>query len=211
MPEPVLTVTGLAAALPLENVDTDMIWPSISGSTLKRGDQARIAFHRLRFGPDGEELPDFVLNREPWRQARILVSGDNFGCGSSREMAVWALHEWGLRCIIAPRFGDIFYNNCCLNGLLPVRLDKDVIARLMHLASDPQTAMMTVDLERCIVSAGGTEYAFVIEERARRFLREGLDEIGMTLRYADTIMAFGKGYLAKHSWTGVSAQGLPNT
>jgi 3-isopropylmalate/(R)-2-methylmalate dehydratase small subunit len=208
MPEPVVIVNGLAAALPIENVDTDMIWPSTPGSTLKRGDQARIAFHRLRFDADGAELPEFVLNREPWRHARILVSGDNFGCGSSREMAVWALHEWGLRCVIAPRFGDIFYNNCCLNGLLPIRLDKDVVAHLMGLASDPVTATMTVDLTCCVVRAGGQDHPFAIEERARRCLLEGLDLIGMTLGYADTISAFGNSYFAKNSWTNGSAKSL---
>ena len=207
MAEPLNIVSGIAAPLPLENVDTDMIWPAVPGTTLKRGNQAWIAFNRLRFTPEGQEHPDFILNREPWRHAKILIAGDNFGCGSSREMAVWALHEWGLRCIIAPRFGDIFYNNCCLNGLLPVRLDVPLVQRLMALASNPASAAMTVDLRRCVVAAGGEEHCFAIEPRARRGLMEGLDAIGLTLAAKDRIAAFGATYLAERPWMAIPAHG----
>ena len=200
MAEPLRQLTGLAAPLPLENVDTDMIWPGMKGISLTRGMQAGYAFRRLRFTPDDVEIPEFILNREPWRTARILVAGDNFGCGSSRETAVWSLYEWGLRCIIAPRFGDIFYNNCCLNGLLPVRLSRDVVDHLMVLAADPETATMTVDLERCVVVAGGEDYAFVIEARHRHGLLNGLDAIGLTLAEGATIRDFGAAYQARFPW-----------
>lgn len=207
MPEPVTVISGIAAALPLENVDTDMIWPATRDATLRRGDQARIAFHRLRFASDGSEIADFVLNREPWRQAKILVAGDNFGCGSSREMAVWALHEWGLRCIIAPRFGDIFYNNCCLNGLLPVRLDRAAVDVLLERAARPETAELTVDLEQCLVQSGGDSWSFAIEPRARKGLLEGLDAIGLTLASLDRIRAFGAEYSATRPWLALAGAG----
>ena len=208
MPEPLIRVTGIAAPLPLENVDTDMIWPAVRDSTLTRGGQARMAFNRLRFTPEGEERPEFILNREPWRDARILIAGDNFGCGSSRELAVWALYEWGLRCIIAPRFGDIFYNNCCLNGLLPVRLERDIVDRLMARAADPATATMTVDLEECTVTAGDEHHRFTIEPRARKGLLEGLDAIGLTLASMDQIRAFGERHLAAQPWMAIPATGI---
>jgi len=205
MPEPLTVLTGVAAALPLENVDTDMIWPAVPNVTMKRGNQAWIAFNRLRFTPEGDERPDFVLNREPWRHAKILIAGDNFGCGSSREMAVWALHEWGLRCIIAPRFGDIFYNNCCLNGLLPVRLARSAIDTLMTLAADPATATMTVDLQRCRVIAGDHEWAFEMADRQRRGLLEGLDAIGLTLSAMPTIRSFAEAHGQRQPWTTLAA------
>jgi 3-isopropylmalate/(R)-2-methylmalate dehydratase small subunit len=209
MPEPLTRLTAIAAALPLENVDTDMIWPALPGAPLTRGVQARQAFHRLRFTPDGAERADFVLNRQPWREARILVAGDNFGCGSSREMAVWALAEWGLRCVIAPRFGDIFHNNCLYNGLLPVCLPREEVDRLMTLAANPATAMMTVDLEACTVTAGNVITSFAIEERARHALLTGLDAIGLTLIAGDQIAAFGKRYLEARPWAGaVDAEAL---
>ena len=202
MPEPLTRITAIAAALPLENVDTDMIWPASPGAPLIRGAQARQAFYRLRFTPDGAERADFVLNRQPWREARILIAGDNFGCGSSREMAVWALAEWGLRCIIAPRFGDIFYNNCIYSGLLPVRLPGTEVNRLMALAAAPETALITVDLEACTVTAGDIATHFEIEERARHGLLNGLDAIGLALAASDRITAFGKTYMEKRPWAG---------
>jgi len=120
MPEPFRSLTAVAAPLPLVNVDTDMIWPAGKSVTLLKGAQAGNAFRRLRFLDDtDQENPEFILNRKPWRGARILVAGDNFGCGSSRELAVWTLYEWGLRCVIAPSFGDIFYANACLTACFP--------------------------------------------------------------------------------------------
>lgn len=209
MPEPLNRITAIAAPLPMENVDTDMIWPAMPGAPLARGVQAGQAFHRLRFTPEGAERGDFVLNQQPWRDAQILIVGDNFGCGSSREMAVWALSEWGLRCIIAPRFGDIFYNNCLYNGLLPVRLPRGEVDRLIALATAPATAVMTVDLEACTVTAGNIITSFNIEERARHGLLNGLDAIGLTLAANDRIAAFGKNYMETRPWTGpVDAEAL---
>jgi 3-isopropylmalate/(R)-2-methylmalate dehydratase small subunit len=165
-----------------------------------RGEQARQAFRRLRFTPEGDERPEFILNREPWRNSRILIGGDNFGCGSSRELAVWALQEWGISCVIAPRFGDIFYGNCCINGILPVRLAPKEVDCLMEMAGTPATAVMTVDLTDCSVTAGSERFWFFVEPRARQGLLHGLDSIGMTLAATDKIDAFSQHYLATYPW-----------
>jgi len=200
MAEPFTRLTAIAAPLPIDNVDTDMIWPATAGATMARGEQARQAFRRLRFSPEGAERPDFILNRDPWRQARILIGGDNFGCGSSRELAVWALQEWGIDCIIAPRFGDIFYGNCCINGILPVRLGREEVDQLLVLAATPDTAVMTVDLQDCTVSAGRLCFSFAIGPRARHGLLHGLDTIGLTLSGKDKIDAFARTYLQTYPW-----------
>lgn len=200
MAEPFKTLTAIAAPLPIDNVDTDMIWPATAGATMARGEQARQAFRRLRFTPEGEEQPDFILNREPWRNAQILIGGDNFGCGSSRELAVWALQEWGIRCIIAPRFGDIFYGNCCINGVLPIRLEQEHVNCLMELSGSPDTAVMTLDLQDCSVTCGSAQFHFNIEPRARHGLLHGLDAVGMTLDATDRIDAFSSHYLTNHPW-----------
>jgi 3-isopropylmalate/(R)-2-methylmalate dehydratase small subunit len=200
MAEPFTRLTAIAAPLPIDNVDTDMIWPATGGARMARGEQARQAFRRLRFTPEGAERPDFILNQEPWREARILIAGDNFGCGSSRELAVWALQDWGIACIVAPRFGDIFYGNCCINGVLPVRLDRAVVNRLMGLAANPETATMTVDLVDCTLAAGSDFFSFAIEPRARHGLLHGLDAIGMTLSAADRIDAFARDYVGAYPW-----------
>jgi 3-isopropylmalate/(R)-2-methylmalate dehydratase small subunit len=198
--EPFTTLTAIAAPLPIDNVDTDMIWPATAGAKMARGEQARQAFRRLRFTPEGEEKPDFILNREPWRNAQILIGGDNFGCGSSRELAVWALQEWGIRCIIAPRFGDIFYGNCCINGILPIRLEQEHVNCLMELAGSPDTAVMTVNLPDCLVTCGSVQFHFTVEPRARHGLLHGLDAIGMTLDATDRIEAFSAHYLTNYPW-----------
>jgi 3-isopropylmalate/(R)-2-methylmalate dehydratase small subunit len=198
--EPFISLTATAAPLPIDNVDTDMIWPATSGATMVRGEQARQAFRRLRFAPEGDERPEFILNREPWRNARILIGGDNFGCGSSRELAVWALQEWGIRCVIAPRFGDIFYGNCFINGILPVRLAPKEVDCLMDMAGTPDTAVMTIDLMNCSVTAGSERFWFLAEPRARHGLLHGLDSIGITLAATDRIDAFSQHYLATHPW-----------
>lgn len=200
MAEPFTRLTAIAAPLPMDNVDTDMIWPATPGARMERGQQARQAFRRLRFTPDGEEREDFILNRGPWRQAEILIAGDNFGCGSSRELAVWALQEWGIRAIIAPRFGDIFYGNCCLNGLLPVRLDRPAVDLLMQRAGQSNTAEMTIDLTDNSVVAGECRFDFSIEPRARHGFLRGLDAIGMTLAASDRIHAFAQSYLSAQPW-----------
>src|SRR3954463_11786469 len=158
------SLTAVAAPLDRDNVDTDLIWPARPGVSLRRGEQASNAFARLRFDEEGAERPDFILNRLPWRDAQILVSGPNFGCGSSRELAVWALHEWGIRCVIAPSFGDIFEANACLNGLLPIRLSEQEVRMLIGIVSDPKRALLTVDLETQRVSGDGFAAAFAIDD-----------------------------------------------
>lgn len=182
---------GTAASLAQPNLDTDVIIRVERCARVPREELGRWAFEALRYRADGSENPDFVLNREPWRRARILVCGENFGCGSSREMAVWAIAGMGIRCVIAPSFGDIFRNNCFQNGVLAVRLDTGTVARLHALASDPATATMAVDLEsQRIVTARGEEIAFEVAPLERRALLEGLDPIGLTLALEDRIAAF---------------------
>ena len=200
--EPFTRLAGIAAALPLDNVDTDMIWPAGPHISLRRGEQQRNAFARLRFQEgSGEEEPGFVLNREPWRNARILVTGRNFGCGSSREMAVWSLYEWGLRCIIAPSFGDIFAANAALNGLLPVELPEAVVAGLMERAADPARCVMEIDLVGCRVRAEGIDIGFTVDSHRRGCLLAGLDETGFTLALMPVVAAFGENYLTEYPWT----------
>jgi 3-isopropylmalate/(R)-2-methylmalate dehydratase small subunit len=192
---------GIAASLPQPNVDTDVIIRVERCARTPRAELGRWAFEALRYRADGSENPDFVLNREPWRGARILVCGENFGCGSSREMAVWAIAEMGIRCVVAPSFGDIFFSNCFQNGVLAVRLDPAAAARLHGLAAEPATAMMTVDLERSAIrTAAGGEIAFAVEPLRRRALLEGLDPIGLTLTLQERVAAFQAADRARRPW-----------
>lgn len=183
--------TAVAAPLPIMNVDTDMIIPKQFLKTIKRTGLGANLFDEMRFTKDGREIPDFVLNKEPYRKAGILISGNNFGCGSSREHAPWALLDFGIRCIIAPSFADIFYNNCFKNGILPIRLPKEQVDRLVeHANSDkPQ---MSVDLVEQIVSLPdtNTSFSFDIDPARKTCLLEGLDDIGQTLQHAGDIDAF---------------------
>jgi 3-isopropylmalate/(R)-2-methylmalate dehydratase small subunit len=195
------TLRAIAAPLPRENIDTDLIWPGTSRGSLRKGDQAMNMFGTLRFDKDGNERPEFVLNREPYRNAKILIAGDNFGCGSSREMAVWALYDWGLRCIIAPSFGDIFYNNACINGLLPVKLPVEVVRHLTELAENPAIGEFTVSLEALTVTApDGSTYPFTLGAYHRTLMLEGLDEIGFTLKQLPAIEAFERRYRQARPW-----------
>ena len=182
------TLTGRAAPLPLANIDTDVI---IRIERLTGGDPAtlgRFAFEALRYGPEGAENPDFVLNRPLYRGAPILVAGANFGCGSSREGAVTALMGLGVRCVIADSFGDIFYSNCCQNGLLPVRLPAAEVAALVRLASAGE---VTVDLAaRTVTAPDGSAFAFEIDPLRREALMEGLDDLGVTLKQMDQVRAW---------------------
>lgn len=203
MNSPLRILTGVAAAMPMENIDTDVIWPVTTRISMLRGKQADNAFARLRFDEAWDERPAFVLNQEPWRDARILIAGRNFGCGSSREMAVWALHEWGLRVIIAPSFGDIFFNNACLNGLLPVRLPHDIVRRLMNRAADPARCKMTVDLEAFIVTAGDIVAPFELDAHRRHLLLDGLDEVSFTLKQRDRLTDFAADYAQRYPWSRV--------
>lgn len=187
-------LTAAAVPLPRENIDTDIILPAEVISRLGT-DMSRIgdgAFHDWRYDADGKPRPDFVLNRPCYADAKILVAGSNFGCGSSREHAVWTLMGWGFRCVIARDFGDIFYNNCFKKGLLPVALDELAHSRVMQWAQDKSgTIPMTVDLESCEVRLPRLDpIRFDIEPEYRAALLEGLDEVGQTLRYAADIEIF---------------------
>jgi 3-isopropylmalate/(R)-2-methylmalate dehydratase small subunit len=185
-------VDGVAAPMPIANVDTDVIVRVDRLAKLPRADLGRFAFEALRYRGDGGEDPGFVLNRPPYREARILVAGENFGCGSSREMAVWAIAGLGIRVVIAPSFGEIFFANCFQNGLLPVTLPAQTVARMAErLEADPATARMTVDLERCEIRTGwGETIPFAVEALRRRMLLEGADEIALTLAREAEIAAF---------------------
>lgn len=189
MSAPFRTLTGIAAPLPQDNVDTDMILPAAFMKTLSRKGLGRGLFHRQRVDEDGRERRGFILNREPWRHAKILIALDNFGCGSSREHAPWALRDFGITCLIAPSFADIFYGNCFKNGMLPVVLPRAEVEALMALAADPHTATFTVDLaaQEIVTSAGTTPFAIDPTRRAR--LLEGVDDIALSLRFAEAIAA----------------------
>jgi 3-isopropylmalate/(R)-2-methylmalate dehydratase small subunit len=185
------TLTGVAAPLPIHNLDTDKIFPAIYLKTIKRTGLAPWLFQEIRFRPDGSENPDFVLNQAPYRNARILIGAENFGCGSSREHAPWALLDFGIRCIIAPSFADIFYNNCCKNGILPIALPKEIVDRLMEDAGKGANAVMTIDLDSQTVSRpDGEKVHFELDPFRKHCLLHGLDDIGLTEEKAAAIGAY---------------------
>jgi len=190
--QPFTRLTGLAAPLPMVNVDTDAIIPKQHLKTIKRTGLGRALFEELRFDPDGGERPDFVLNRPRYRAASILIAGANFGCGSSREHAPWALLDYGIRCVIAPSFADIFYNNCFNNGILPLVLPQEEVDALMREADEADDPTFTVDLERRVVvrPIGNRELPFDLDEFGRQRLLEGLDQVGLTLQKANAIKSF---------------------
>ncbi|WP_040610719.1 3-isopropylmalate dehydratase small subunit [Oceaniovalibus guishaninsula] len=185
------TLTGIAAPLPQINVDTDMIIPKQFLKTIQRSGLGRNLFDEMRYDNDGNEVLDFVLNRPAYREAQILVAGDNFGCGSSREHAPWALLDFGIRCVIAPSFADIFYNNCFKNGILPIALPQDQVDLVMRDAQRGANARQTVDLEnQTITLSDGTAIPFEVDGFRRHCLMNGLDDIGLTLEKAPAIDAF---------------------
>ena len=174
------TLTGFAAPLPMVNVDTDMIIPKQFLKTIKRTGLGKHLFEEMRYTLEGKEIPAFVLNRMPFRKAKILIAGANFGCGSSREHAPWALADFGIRCVIAPSFADIFFNNCLKNGMLPIVVNDRTYTVLMQDA--PKGGEFTIDLERKrILLPNGAPLPFDIDEFHRHCLLNGLDEIGLTL------------------------------
>ncbi|WP_138380999.1 3-isopropylmalate dehydratase small subunit [Luteithermobacter gelatinilyticus] len=184
-------LTSVAAPLPMINVDTDMIIPQKFLKTIRRTGLGKHAFANIRYNEDGSEKPDFVLNKPAYRNARILIAGDNFGCGSSREHAPWALLDFGIRCIIAPSFADIFYGNCFKNGILPITLPRQLVNQLMEDAEQGEGAVVTVDLENCEITApDGSKIRFEIDPFRRQCLLGGLDDIGLTLQKVDKIDAF---------------------
>ena len=190
--QPFTTLTGVAAPLPLINVDTDKIIPARWLKTIKRTGLGVAAFETLRYLPDGSENPDFVLNREPYRNAQILIAGDNFGCGSSREHAPWALLDYGIRCVIAPSFADIFFNNCFKNGILPIVLPQDQVDLLVKEAENAPDPTFTVDLNALEIRrpTGNQPIPFKVDPNSRDKLLQGQDEIGATLTKAATIDGF---------------------
>jgi 3-isopropylmalate/(R)-2-methylmalate dehydratase small subunit len=197
------TLRAIAAPLLRENIDTDIVIPMhrLVGAT-KRSELGRHAFEAWRFRPDGAEQPDFILNREPYRQAQILLALDNFGCGSSREAAVWALEQKGFRVVLAPSFGDIFFNNCFQNGMLPVRLAADAIRAIAgQVEADPERNQVTVDLVRQVVVApDGRETDFSIDKLRRAALLDGLDDIGLTRQHEAEIAAYQTRDRARRPW-----------
>ncbi len=189
---PFTRLTAIAAPLMRQNVDTDVIIRIERLVALRPGELGPWAFESWRYRPDGSEDPAFLLNREPYRHAKILLAGTNFGCGSSREGAVWALAGMGYRCVIAPGFGDIFFNNCFQNGVLPVVLPADAVQSIAgQVAADPAGRLITVDLEACVVIApDGVRHPFTVDDLRRDGLLRGLDDIGLTLQRAGEIDAF---------------------
>ena len=185
------TLTGIAAPMPLVNIDTDMIIPKHFLKTIPRSGLGKNLFDEMRFTQDGAEIPDFVLNQPAYRNAEILVAGDNFGCGSSREHAPWALLDFGIRCVISTSFADIFFNNCFKNGILPVVLPQEAVDALMDDARKGANARITVDLESQTVTASdGTTFKFEVDAFKKHCLMNGLDDIGLTLEKATAIDSY---------------------
>ena len=194
-------LTGVAAPMPMINVDTDMIIPKQFLKTIQRSGLGKNLFDEMRYDREGNEVADFVLNKPAYRQAQILVTGENFGCGSSREHAPWALLDFGIRCVIAPSFADIFYNNCFKNGILPIVVSPEDLDKLMDDANRGSNAVLSVDLEsQEITGPDGGRIKFDIDAFKRHCLLNGLDDIGLTLEKAGSIAAFEKTNAQTHPW-----------
>ena len=184
-------ISGIAAPMPLINIDTDMIIPKQFLKTIKRSGLGVNLFDEMRYDDNGDEIPDFVLNKPAYRSSEIIVAGDNFGCGSSREHAPWAIKDFGIRCVIAPAFADIFYNNCFKNGILPITLPQDQVDVLMKDAEKGANARMEVDLvAQQITTSDGEVFSFEVDEFKKRCLLEGLDDIGQTFQKVAAIDSF---------------------
>ncbi len=185
------TLSGVAAPMPLVNIDTDMIIPKQFLKTIQRTGLGKNLFDEMRYDDQGQEIPDFVLNQPAYREAQILVTGDNFGCGSSREHAPWALADFGIRAIISTSYADIFYNNCFKNGMLPIVLPQDQVDILMEDARKGANARVAIDLEsQTVTSADGQVFSFEIDPFKKHCLLNGLDDIGLTLEKVSSIDAF---------------------
>lgn len=195
------TLTGIAAPLNILNIDTDMIIPKQFLKTIKRSGLGVNLFDEMRYTLDGDEIGDFVLNKEPYRNAEILVAGDNFGCGSSREHAPWALLDFGIRCVISTSFADIFYNNCFKNGVLPIVVTADQRDALMADASDAENPELAVDLvSQTIKRPNGVTINFDIDPFRKTCLLEGLDDIGLTLEKSSSIDSYETNRQANQPW-----------
>ncbi len=194
-------LTGVAAPLPMANVDTDKIIPARFLKTIKRTGLGVHLFDTLRYDAEGKERPEFVLNQGPYRKAEILIAHENFGCGSSREHAPWALLDFGIRCVIAPDFADIFHNNVFKNGILPIRLSREICDQLMEDAKQGDNARITVDLaEQVVVRPNGEKIPFEIDPFRKHLLLNGLDDIGQTLQHAPSIDSYESKQQAEKSW-----------
>jgi 3-isopropylmalate/(R)-2-methylmalate dehydratase small subunit len=195
------TLTGVAAPLNIVNVDTDMIIPKQFLKTIKRTGLGKSLFYEMRYTQDGKEISDFVLNKPAYRKAQILVAGDNFGCGSSREHAPWALLDFGIRCVISTSFADIFYNNCFKNGILPIKVSSEDLKKLFDDAERGSNATLTIDLaNQEIRGPDGGRIKFDIDPFRKRCLLNGLDDIGLTMEKKDAIDRFEKRAAESHPW-----------
>ncbi len=194
-------LTGVAAPFPLVNIDTDMIIPKQFLKTIKRTGLGVSLFYEMRYDADGNENPDFVINRPPYRNAKILIAGDNFGCGSSREHAPWALLDFGIRSVIAPSYSDIFFNNCFKNGILPIVLPQKKVDELIAQARDGANAVFTIDLEaQTITEPVGTITPFDVNPFQKHCLTSGLDDIGLTLQHQQDIDRFEQKLSVEKDW-----------
>ena len=184
-------LSGVAAPMPLVNIDTDMIIPKVFLKTIKRSGLGVNLFDEMRYDREGNEKPDFVLNKTQYREAKILVAGDNFGCGSSREHAPWAIADFGIKCVVSTSFADIFYNNCFKNGILPVVLPQDQVDILMKDAEKGANSIIEVDLEnQTIAASDGEVFSFEVDPFKKHCLLNGLDDIGLTMEKEDKITAY---------------------
>src|SRR5690554_314999 len=194
-------LSGVAAPMPMINIDTDMIIPKQFLKTIKRSDLGVNLFDEMRYDDDGNEIADFVLNKPAYRDAEILVTGDNFGCGSSREHAPWAIKDFGIRCVIAPSFADIFHNNCFKNGILPIALPQEQVDMLMAEAQKGANARIEIDLEaQTVTTSDGEVISFEVDAFKKHCLLEGLDDIGLTMEKASAIDTFEAGASAARPW-----------
>ncbi len=194
-------LSGIAAPLPLVNIDTDMIIPKQFLKTIKRSGLGVNLFDEMRYDRDGNEMPDFVLNKPAYREAQVLVTGENFGCGSSREHAPWALADFGIKAIISTSFADIFYNNCFKNGILPIVLPQEQVDVLMSDAEKGANARMEIDLEaQTVTTSDGEVFGFEVDPHRKHCLINGLDDIGLTLEKAAAIDSFEARAAAERPW-----------
>lgn len=199
--KPFTTFTAIAAPIDMANVDTDKIVPARFLRKARGADYGKYLFHDVRYRADGKDDPGFILNQAPYRMAQILVAGDNFGCGSSRESAVWVLTDYGIRAVIAPSFGDIHYGNALQNGLLPVRLPDATVKKLRQQLHDKPGAQITVDLEaQTVTGPDGASYRFDIDPGNREKLLKGLDDVGLVLQNIEAIEIFEKRYHGEMPW-----------
>ena len=194
-------LSGIAAPMPLINIDTDMIIPKVFLKTIKRSGLGVNLFDEMRYLDDGSENPDFVLNKPQYREAEILVAGDNFGCGSSREHAPWAIKDFGIRCVISTSYADIFFNNCFKNGILPIVLPQAQVDVLIKDAEKGSNARIEVDLEaQTVTTSDGETFAFEVDAFKKHCLLNGLDDIGLTMEKAASIDAYGSKLQVSHTW-----------